>query len=122
MNKIEEAIKAIDQEDSVRELREVLARARKHLKSIPQDVEPVACARALVDIAELLLGLGQGEEAWTHAREAFSVFVNYEEWQDAVEAADILYQCGSPILLRCLGRVSGLRLPIPSVRKVRSPC
>jgi len=62
--------------------------------SMPDDSQPVDRARALLDVAEPMLGLGQVEEAWQFAREAFSVFVDYEHWQDAVETADILYQCG----------------------------
>lgn len=101
---IDSAIKAIDQTDSVKEIQQALARARKHLKSLPEDVDPVETARALLDVAEPLLGLGRGEDAWTHAREAFSVFINYEKWQDAVEAADILYQSGHPDAIAALGQ------------------
>lgn len=101
---IDSAIKAIDQTDSVKEIQQALASARKHLKSLPDDADPVKTARALLDVAEPLLGLGRGEEAWTHAREAFSVFIDYEKWQDAVEAADILYQCEQPDSIAALGQ------------------
>ncbi len=39
------AIQTIDQGDSIKEIREALARARKHLKSMPDDSDPVECAR-----------------------------------------------------------------------------
>ena len=71
-------IQAIDQTESIQEVRDTLVKARKHLKFTPDDGNPVDRARALLDVAELQLGLGQGGDAWRHAREAFSVFVDYE--------------------------------------------
>jgi len=108
-----EAIKAIDQSESTGEIREALARARKALAAMPDDSNPVDRARALMDVAEPLLGLGQGAEAWQHAREAFSVFVDYEYWQDAVEAADILYQSGQPDSIVALGQGIWLGVTYP---------
>ena len=106
-------IHAIEQTESLREIREALAKARKHLKSIPGDGKPVDRARALLDVAELQLGLGRGGDAWIHAREAFSVFVDYEHWQDAVEAADILYQCDQPGSIAALGQGIWLAVTFP---------
>ncbi len=108
-----EPIQAIEHSESIREIREALAGARKRLKSIPDDGNPVDRARALLDVAEPLLGLGQGADAWMHAREAFSVFVDYEHWQDAVEAADILYQCEQPDSIVALGQGIWLAVTYP---------
>ncbi len=110
---IADAIQSIDQSESVREIREALAKARKHLKAMPDDSEPVERARALLDVAEPLLGLGQGADAWMHAREAFSVFVDYQCWQDAVEAADILYQCEHKDSIAALGQGIWLAVTYP---------
>ena len=107
------AIQAIDQTESIQEIRETLAKARKHLKSIPDDGSPVGRARALLDVAEPQLGLGQAADAWMHAREAFSVFVDYEHWQDAVEAADILYQCEQADSIAALGQGIWLAVTYP---------
>jgi len=67
----------------------------------------------LLDVAEPLIGLGQGADAWLHAREAFSVFVDYEHWQDAVEAADILYQSEQPDSIVALGQGIWLAVTYP---------
>jgi hypothetical protein len=107
------AIKAIDQTESVSHIREALARARKALAAMPEDSNPVDRARALLDVAEPLLGLGQGAEAWRYAREAFSVFVDYEHWQEAVETADILYQCEQPDSIVALGQGIWLGVTYP---------
>jgi hypothetical protein len=108
-----EAIKAIDQTESVSHIREHLARARKALAAMPDDSNPVDRARALLNVAEPLLGLGQGAEAWQYAREAFSVFVDYEHWQEAVETADILYQCEQPDSIVALGQGIWLGVTYP---------
>lgn len=110
---VNDAIKAVDQQESVGEIQKILATARKHLKTMPDDSDPVERARALMDVAEPLLALGQGAEAWQHAREAFSVFVDYEHWQDAVEAADILYQSGQPDSIVALGQGIWLGVTYP---------
>ncbi len=110
---IADAIQSIDPGESVKAIRESLAKARKHLKTMPDDSEPVQRARALLDVAEPLLGLGQNADAWMHAREAFSVFVDYECWQDAVEAADILYQCEQKDSIAALGQGIWLAVTYP---------
>ena len=110
---VQDAIQTIDHKESVGEIQQALAKARKHLKSIPDDGQPVDRARALLDVAEPLLGLGQPGEAWQHAREAFSVFVDYEHWQDAVEAADILYQCEQGDSIAALGQGIWLAVTYP---------
>lgn len=110
---IQSAIKGIDQKESIQEIREVLAAGQKRLRTMPDDSIPVDRARALLDVAEPLLGLGQGDEAWQYAREAFSVFVDYEQWQDAVETADILYQCEQKDSIRALGQGIWLAVTYP---------
>ena len=90
-----------------------MKQARKRLHAIPDDGKPLDRARALLDVAEPLLGLGQTADAWTHAREAFAVFVDYEQWQDAVEAADILYQCDQPDSILALGHGIWLAVTYP---------
>lgn len=108
-----DAIAAIDQSESIKEIQEALLAARKHLKATREDARPVDRARALLDVAEPLVGLGQGAEAWINAREAFSVFVDYEHWQDAVEAAEILYQCEQPDSIAALGQGIWLAVTYP---------
>jgi len=107
------AIQAIEGTESAEQIRQVLNDARRHLKSMAEDSDPVDRARALMDVAEPLLGLGQGAEAWQHAREAFSVFVDYEQWQEAVEAADVLYQCDQPDSIVALGQGIWLAVTYP---------
>ncbi|MEE9491806.1 MAG: hypothetical protein V3W04_00290 [Gammaproteobacteria bacterium] len=85
-------IKTIDAKDSIAEIQLALKTARDTLNGMSAEANPIERARALLDVAEPMLGLEQNESSWQHAREAFSVFVDYEHWQDAVEAVDLLYQ------------------------------
>jgi len=110
---IADAIQAIDQSASLNELSKLLAKVRKHLNQMSDDSDPVERAQALIDVAEPLLGLGRGAEAWQYAREAFSVFVDYEHWQDAVEAADILYQAEQSDSIIALGQGLWLAVTYP---------
>jgi len=110
---VTDAIQAINQSDSIEEIRAALAKARKHLRSMPDDSDPVERARTLLDVAEPLIGLGQGADAWMHAREAFAVFVDYEHWQDAVEAADVLYQTEQPDSIVALAQGVWLAITYP---------
>ncbi len=108
-----DAIKAIDQQESVSQLQRQLGEARKTLNRMPEDSKPVDRARALLDVASPLLGLGQQAQAWQHAREAFSVFVDYEHWQEAVDTAEMLYQCDQPDSIVALGHGIWLAVTYP---------
>ncbi|VAW80190.1 hypothetical protein MNBD_GAMMA13-1045 [hydrothermal vent metagenome] len=110
---IRDAIQTIDQDESLKEIREALKTAQKHLKSMPDGSNPVERGRALLNVAEPLLGLAQDVKAWQYAREAFSVFIDYEHWQDAVEATDILYQCGHADSIVALGQGIWLGVTYP---------
>lgn len=113
MNGDNSSIQTIDESASVKEIQQALSEARKRLRAMPDDSNPVDRARALLDVAEPMIGLGQAADAWTHAREAFSVFVDYEHWQDAVETVDILYQCGHKDSIAALGQGIWLGVTYP---------
>ena len=106
-------IAAIDAQESRHELEQALQQARQRLLAQGEEGEPLETARALMAVAGPLLGLGRNEEAWQHAREAFSVFVDYEEWQDAVDVADMLYQTGQPGSVCALGQGIWLAVTYP---------
>ncbi len=108
-----QSVKTIDEQTSINELQAALSKAQLHLRSLGEVCEPVKKARVLLDIAEPMVGLGQQAEAWRHAREAFSVFVDYEAWQDAVETTEILYQSEQPGSLKALGHGIWLAITYP---------
>jgi len=99
--------------DSDNEAREALKSAQSRLKQMSDDVHPLRRATALLDVAEPLLALRRNAEAWQSAREAFSVFIDYEDWQHAVEAADVLYQTGEQGAIVALGQGIWLAVTYP---------
>ncbi|MDH5391643.1 MAG: hypothetical protein OEY11_00525 [Gammaproteobacteria bacterium] len=86
-----------------------------HLESLQQrfGADQLTQARAQLDIAETMAGLERGEEAWSLARGAFDLFLKDEQWQDAVEACDILYQCEQPASIAALGMGVWLAVTYP---------
>ncbi len=99
--------------DSDQEARAALKSAEARLTQMSEDVHPVKRATALLDVAEPLLALQRNADAWRYAREAFSVFVDYEDWQRAVEAADVLYQTGEDGAIAALGQGIWLAVTYP---------
>ncbi len=90
-----------------------LKRKQKELQQLPPDADPLERARIQLDIAEAQVGLNQGAQAWINARAAFQVFLDHEDWEMAVRAADALYQTGQPASLQALGHGVWLAVTFP---------
>ncbi len=106
-------VQTIDENTSLEELGQLLASAEQRLRAMDERTSPVIKARTMLDMAEPLTGLQRQPEAWQYAREAFSVFVDYKHWQDAVEAAELLYQTGQEGAIRALGHGIWLGVTYP---------
>lgn len=74
------------------EYQQRLTESLQQLESLPESSSMQERARLNLDIAEAKTGLGETAEAWKLARASFDEFVSNENWQDAVEACDVLYQ------------------------------
>lgn len=75
--------------------------------------DPLPRARLQLDIAEILNALERKKEAWNIAREAFVTAMQQESWTDAVEACDVLYQCGQEDSIAVLGMGIWLAVTFP---------
>lgn len=86
-----------------------------HLESMQQKfgADPLTQARAQLDIAETMAGLERGQEAWSLARGSFDLFLKDENWQDAVEACEVLYQCDQHASIAALGMGVWLAVTFP---------
>jgi len=61
------------------------------LQALPESSSDLEKAIIDLDIASAQMGLGQKEQAWTTAKNAFDVFMKNHQWQEAVEACETLY-------------------------------
>jgi hypothetical protein len=94
------------------ELKKQLIEKLQELNDL-SDAAPLVRARMQLDVAELLVALERKPEAWTLAREAFAVALNQDAWADAVEACDVLYQCGQEGSVAALGMGVWLAVSFP---------
>ena len=103
----------IDLSDSRPSLTALLKQQQEQFAQLPDDTDAIERARLQLDIAETQLGLQQKQDSWDTARETFDVFVATEQWQDAVEACNVLFQCEHADSLAALGNGVWLAVTYP---------
>lgn len=86
---------------------------QQHLAELPDSASEVDRARVLLDIAETQLALEHKEESWTTARKALDIFLQHEQWQEAVESCNVLFQTEQPASLAALGQGVWLAVTFP---------
>jgi len=94
-------------------LQKQLTLYQQHLTELPDSASEVDRARVLLDIAETQLALERKEQAWNTAREALHVFLRDEQWQEAVECCNVLFQTEQPASLAALGQGVWLAVTFP---------
>jgi len=99
--------------DERQELADKLNSYQDKFKNLPEDTSALERALLQLDISELLLALDQKEHAWNEARAAFTVFMDNEEWQHAVEACNVMYQTEQPASIVALGHGVWLAVTYP---------
>lgn len=110
---IDQILQSTDAEESLEYLQNFLKEKEKGLTNLPEDVADLDKANLQLDIAEALVGVGRNEECWEMAREAFTVFLDNEKWEEAVKCCDVLYQSGQPASLVALGQGVWLAVTYP---------
>ncbi len=91
----------------------LLNRHQERLAALGADGNTMDAARIQLDIAEVLIALARPEDAWSFARTAFDTCLREEQWQDAVEACEVLYQCDQPASISALGQGVWLAVTYP---------
>ena len=94
-------------------LEKQLSLYQQHLAELPASATEIDRARIQLDIAETLLALDRKEEAWSAARACLDVFLNTEQWQEAVESYNVLFQTEQPASLAALGQGVWLAVTFP---------
>lgn len=86
---------------------------KQHIAELADPTHPRDRALLELNMAETLVGLKRGEEAWNIARSAFDVFLEHQSWQDAVETLVVLYQAEQPASIVALGQAAWLAISFP---------
>lgn len=70
-------------------------------------------ADVLLNLANSELGQNKMQEAWTHAKQAFDIYIKHQSWEEAVECCDVLYQTDLPSSISALGHGTWLAVTFP---------
>lgn len=98
---------------SIPQLELDLAAARQELVELPVGYTPVQRAEVLTRIAEILVDLSRGEEAFDTAREAFDICVAEERWEPAAAACNAMFLADQSYSLAALGQGVWLAVTFP---------
>jgi hypothetical protein len=95
------------------ELEGLIVELREKLSTLPQNVNAVEKSSIELDIAHAQQQLERGHEAWPTARAAFDVFIEFQEWEKAAEACNVLYLSDQTDSLVALGNGIWLAVTFP---------
>lgn len=109
----DDLIQGSSPEQSKEEIQSYLDKKQAAYDAAIASATPLERARLQVDITEALIGLGRADESWDKARAALDTFIEHEQWQDAVECCDVLYQSGQPASLVALAHGIWLSVTYP---------
>ena len=98
---------------STQQLEQDLARAQQEIIELPVGYRPEQKAKIQNHVGELLLDLNRKEEAFDTAREAYDVFVEAEQWEDAVQSCNVMFLAEQPYSLAALGQGVWLAVTFP---------
>ena len=104
-----DALNQLDTDD----IEALLKEHQRQLMSLSGEATPVDRALIELEISSDLLALDRKKEAWFAARKCFTVLVQNEQWQQAAEACDVLYQCDHDESIIALGHGVWLGVTYP---------
>ena len=102
--------------DSRQFLGDELKRLQAEQMKLTPDCDPLERAGLQYQIAEIMLelaGPGMPEAAWGLTREAFEIYRDAEQWEDAVRCCDVLFRTGLPAAIPALGNGLWLSITYP---------
>jgi hypothetical protein len=98
---------------SVQQLEQDLASAQQEIIELPAGYRPEQKAKIQNHVGELLIDLNRKEDAFDIAREAYDVFVEAEQWEDAVQSCNVMFLAEQPYSLAALGQGVWLAVTFP---------
>mgnify|MGYP001054360971 CR=1 FL=1 len=99
--------------DNTENAQQLLQQKQAELAQLDKTQQAVQWAHCNLDIADALLALEQKEEAWQAAKESFDIFLQHENWQEAVEACNVMYQTEQAGAINALGQGVWLAITYP---------
>lgn len=106
-------IESSSPEQSKEDIQRYLEKKQAAYDVLEASAEPLERARLQMDVAEALIGMGRADESWEKARSALDTFVEHEQWQEAAESCDVLYQSGQPASMVALAHGVWLAVTYP---------
>lgn len=97
-------------------LSDELNKKQKQLAGLTLESSPVERANLQVEIADIMLDIaepGMPEAAWGLAKEAFLLYIDSEQWEEAVHATDVLYRTDLPAAVNALANGIWLSVTYP---------
>jgi len=97
-------------------LRQEFEKKQQQLAELKIDCDPIERANLQHEIAEIMLergGNGMPEAAWGLAKESFLAYIEHEQFEDAVNACDLLYRTDLPASVVALGHAMWLAVTYP---------
>ena len=99
--------------DSTQNAEQLLEQKLDELRLLDKKQQPLRWAQCKLDIADALLALEKKKDAWHVAKESFEIFLQHENWQEAVEACNVMYQTEQPGSINALGQGIWLAVTYP---------
>lgn len=106
---IDEALNMLNEQDS----QKLLAEHEAQLAALPTDAKDSQRHQLLLDIASDYLALNRRQDAWDGARACLDYFLKDHNWQLAVEACDVMYQCEHEDSIKALAQGVWLAVTFP---------
>lgn len=99
--------------DNTQNAEQLLEQKLDELRQLDKKQQPLPWAQCKLDIADALLALEKKKDAWHVAKESFEIFLQHENWQEAVEACNVMYQTEQPGSINALGQGIWLAVTYP---------
>lgn len=106
-------IESSSPDQSKEDIQRYLEKKQAAYDALEANATPLERARLQLDVAEALVGMNRADESWEKARTALDTFIQEEQWQDAVECCDVLYQSAQPASLIALAHGVWLAVTYP---------
>lgn len=112
-NQFLDAESAEDTETATELLKQQLDDAYQRLNALPADSGDIERAELQLKIGAILVDLERGAEAFDVAKQAFDTYVQFQSWEGAVQACDVMFQAEQDDSLAALGQGVWLAVTFP---------